>query len=107
MHLCLCTCVYAPVFMHLCLCTCVYAPVFMDLQYILCMTKKLLHVFAGDEIIKLYLRMDNEMNMCVCVCVCVCVCMCVCACVCVYVGMGKDQGINTCERGGPRRNECV
>ena len=69
----------------------------MDLQYILCMTKKLLHVFAGDEIIKLYLRMDNEMNMCVCVC----------ACVCVYVGMGKDQGINTCERGGPRRNECV
>ena len=35
-------------------------------------TKKLLHVLAGHQIIKPYVRMDKGMNVCVNTCVCVC-----------------------------------
>ena len=56
-------------------------------------TKKLLHVLAGHQIIKPYVRMDKGMNVCEYVCMC------------VLVG-GEDQGINTCVCRGTK-NECV
>ena len=44
-------------------------------------TKKLIHVFVGDQGIIMCVRMDKGMNMCECVCVCL-----------------WETGINTCVR---------